>query len=100
MNSYQIADLIVRFLNDQVDLYEWDDFLCLNDLGSTDINQLQSILSEVWVKFPAEQPGHYCSDLGLKFLLKVSEVLLQENWSVEQILQIESELNSSGGIPN
>ncbi|MEX0299793.1 MAG: hypothetical protein AB3N28_12050 [Kordiimonas sp.] len=89
MNNIEIADLICRFVHGEADGEEWNDFLIANDLGNEQLNQLQRVLADVWIDFPADKKGHYTSACGLRFMLALAELVVRDDWGMADLEEVE-----------
>lgn len=70
----QVADLIDRFLNGEVNAYEWDDFIGKRAEDSL-IEEIRLECMSVPTRFPPGNSHAYCSQDGFNYLKELSNEL-------------------------
>jgi hypothetical protein len=70
-----MADTIERFLNGQVDDWEWDDFISIPVKGDKEAEALRIEVANTAHEYPSDNPSQWCNDDGIKRLLEIANRL-------------------------
>lgn len=74
MNYYREALLVRRFVSDQTEEWEWDDFISIRTDDEI-LNAFKGYCSDVQQAYPS--PSAYCNKKGFEKMLEAAESLAQ-----------------------